>query len=367
MEVRLDHLQQNFRVIRQYVRAGTQVIGVVKADGYGMGVFAVVEALQQAGCQRFAVATPDEAIALREKGMADPLLVLGPSPREAAEEYVQRNIAATVTDLEFARALSDAARKSGRSALFHLKIDTGMGRIGFLPEEIAGVAQQLRGLPGLDCEGVFTHFAVADERDCEYTHLQFRRYGDALEQLRVSGVGVRLRHVCNSAGTLNYPEMHLDAVRPGLILYGMWPSAFCKRPFELKEVFSVKTAVAALRELPQGWGVGYGLRYMTRGAERIAVLPLGYADGYPRSLTMKAQVLVRGERAPLVGSICMDQIMVNVTHIPNVQVGDEVVLLGSQGDERISPEEMAAWLGTINYEIPNLFMPRVPRYYSHGQ
>ncbi len=367
MDVRLDNLQQNFRVIRQYVGAGTQVMGVVKADGYGMGVSAVVEALQQAGCQRFAVATPDEAISLREKGMADPLLVLGPSPREAAEEYVQRNIAATVTDLEFARALSDAARKSGRSALFHLKIDTGMGRIGFLPEEIAGVAQQLRGLSGLDCEGVFTHFAVADERDREYTHLQFRRYGDALEQLRVSGLGVRLRHVCNSAGTLNYPEMHLDAVRPGLILYGMWPSAFCERPFELKEVFSVKTAVAALRDLPQGWGVGYGLRYMARGSERIAVLPLGYADGYPRPLAMKAQVLVRGERAPLAGSICMDQIMVNVTHIPNVQVGDEVVLLGSQGNDRIPPEEMAALLGTINYEIPNLFMPRVPRYYSQGQ
>lgn len=366
MEIHLDSLQHNFRVIRQFAGTGTQVIGVVKADGYGMGVFAVVEALQEAGCQRFAVATPDEAIALREKGVADPLLVLGPSPKDAAEEYVQRNIAATVTDLEFAHALSSAAQKSGKSALVHLKIDTGMGRIGFLPEEIPAVAQQLRKFPGLDFEGVFTHFAVADERDREYTHLQFRRYGDALEQLRVAGLGMRLRHVCNSAGTLNYPEMHLDAIRPGLILYGMWPSAFCDRPFDLREVFTVKTAVAALRELPQGWGVGYGLRYMTRGTERIAVLPLGYADGYPRPLAMKAQVLVRGVRAPLVGSICMDQVMANVTHIPDVHVGDEVVLIGSQGNERVSPEETAALLGTINYEIPNLFMPRVPRYYLRG-
>jgi len=362
-EVNLTNLQHNFNCVRSFVGPNVQVMSVVKANGYGMGIVRIARALAEAGCQRFAVATPDEAIALREAGISEPLLVLGPSPYEAAEYYVRHDIAAALTDMAFAHAASQAAQRQAKVARLHLKIDSGMGRIGFLPEELPGVLAELKGLPGLDVEGAFTHFATADEINLEYTHWQFKRYMKALDILDEFGVKVRLRHVCNSPATLNVPKYHLDAVRPGLILYGMWPSEHCNKPFDLKPVFQVKTDVAALRTLPLGSGVGYGLRYMTRGEERIAILPIGYHDGYPRPLSMRASVLIKGVRAPIVGNICMDQTMVNVTHIPNVKVGDEVVLIGAQGKERITPEEIAGLLGTINYEVPNLFTPRVPRVY----
>ena len=359
----LRNLQHNFNCVRSFVGPNVQVMSVVKANGYGMGIVRIAMALAEAGCQRFAVATPDEAIALREAGISEPLLVLGPSPYEAAEYYVRHDIAAALTDMAFAHAASQAAQRQAKVARLHLKIDSGMGRIGFLPEELPRVLPELKGLPGLDMEGAFTHFATADEINLEYTHWQFKRYMKALDILDEFGVKVRLRHVCNSPATLNVPKYHLDAVRPGLILYGMWPSEYCNKPFDLKPVFQVKTGVAALRMLPLGSGVGYGLHYMTRGEERIAILPIGYHDGYPRPLSMRASVLIKGVRAPIVGNICMDQTMVNVTHIPNVKVGDEVVLIGVQGKERITPEEIAGLLGTINYEVPNLFTPRVPRVY----
>jgi len=362
-EVNLKNLQYNFINIRNFVGPKAQVISVVKANGYGMGIARISKALVEAGCQRLAVATPDEAVSLREAGIQEPVLVLGPSPHEAAEYYVRYDIAAALTDMSFAHTASRTAEKQGKLARLHLKIDTGMGRIGFLPEELAKILPELKSLPCLDIEGVFTHFATADELNLDYTHWQFKRFARAMDILEEYGSKTRLRHVCNSPATLNTPDYHLDAVRPGLILYGMWPSETCSRPFELKPVFQIKTEVAVLRTLPLGSGVGYGLRYMTRGEERIAVLPIGYHDGYPRNLSMKASVLVRGVRAPIVGSICMDQMMVNVTHIPDVNVKDEVVLLGSQGEERITPEEIACLLGTINYEIPNLFTPRVPRVY----
>ena len=361
-EVNLKNLQYNFNNIRNFVGPKAHVISVVKANGYGMGIVKISKALAEAGCQRFAVATPDEAVSLREAGIQEPVLVLGPSPHEAAEYFVRYDIAAALTDMSFAHTASQTAEKQGKLARLHLKIDTGMGRIGFLPEDLAKILPELKSLPCLDIEGVFTHFATADEPNLEYTHWQYKRFARALDILEEFGIKIRLRHVCNSSATLNIPDYHLDAVRPGLILYGMWPEV-CNKPFELKPVFQIKTEVAALRTLPLGSGVGYGLRYMTRGEERIAVLPIGYHDGYPRSLSMKASVLVRGVRAPIVGSICMDQMMVNVTHIPDVNVKDEVVLLGSQGEERITPEEIACLLGTINYEIPNLFTPRVPRVY----
>ncbi|MBO8153387.1 alanine racemase [Thermovirga sp.] len=363
MEVDLENLKHNFLQVKGLVKEQSQVIGVVKANGYGMGMLEVARTLVDAGCSRLAVAIPDEAITLREKGISVPLLVLGPSPIIAAEEYVQKDIAATITDLSFAETLSKVAIDLGKVARVHLKVDTGMGRIGFLPEEVPDVVEKLLSMKGLELEGIFTHFATADERNREYTQLQFRRFCDVLDVLRTKNVRFRIRHCCNSAGTLNFPQMHMDAVRPGIILYGMWPSEWCRKEIELKRVFKVVTEVACVRTLPQGSGISYGLRYMTRGNDRIAILPIGYHDGYARSFSMKAEVLIKGKRAPILGSICMDQTMVDVTHIPDVKVGDEVVLIGQQSDEEITPEEMAKHLGTINYEIPNLFTPRVPRIY----
>ena len=366
MEVRLDRLRRNYRAIRSYVGSRPQVMGVVKANAYGTGMLPVARALREEGCTRFAVATPDEALQLREAGFGDPILVLGASPAQAAGELVARDVAATVADLGFARVLSAEAVRQGRPARVHLKVDTGMGRIGFLPQELPALLPELLALGGLDLEGVFTHFATADEDRLDYTWTQFRRFGDVLEELRCRGVGVRLRHACNSAALLRCPEMHLDAVRPGVILYGLRPSPSCPMPLSLEPVCEVKTEVAAIRELPPGSGVSYGLRYVTRGPERLAVLPVGYRDGYLRALAGRAQVLVRGRRVPVVGTICMDQCLADVTSLPEVRVGDEVVLLGRQQDQCIDAEEMARWLGTIVYEIPGLFSERVPRVSLEG-
>ena len=361
MEVDHSALEANFRAIRSYLGPCCQVLAVVKANAYGLGAVDVARTLVAAGCQRLAVAAPDEAAALREAAISDDILVLGPSPLEAVSLYVAEGIASTVTDLSFAKALSDEAQRQGRPARVHLKVDTGMGRLGFLPDEIPSVMETLLTLPGLDVEGLFTHFAVADEADGVYTQLQFRRFGDVLDALRDEGIGFRLRHCCNSAALLAHREMHLDAVRPGLILYGMWPSTPGPRPITLRPVFQVKSRIALIRQLPPSSGVSYGLNYMTRGQERFAVVPVGYHDGYRRALSGRAQVLIRGRRVPVTATICMDQTLVNVTALPEAQVGDEVVLIGRQGSETISPEEIASLLGTINYEVPSFFTPRVPR------
>ncbi len=363
MEVNLKNIQSNFKAIQKHVGTGSQVMAVVKADAYGHGALEVTKALLDVGCQRFAVATPDEAVQIREAAINDPLLVLGPSPYDVASKYVKYDIAAALTDIKFAQAMSREAVNQGKTALLHLKIDTGMGRIGFLPQEIPQVIDEILKLPGIRVEGLFTHFAVADEKRLDYTALQFTRYMDVYHFLESKGLRIPLRHVCNSAAVLHSPEMYLDAVRPGVILYGMWPSDECVRPIELKPTFEVKTAIASIKELPCNSGIGYGLRYMTRGIEKIAIIPLGYGDGYSRSLSMKIPVLVRGKRVPIVGNICMDQTMIDVTDIDDVKVGDEVVIIGRQGEEFITPEEVAAIRNTINYEIPIMFLPRVPRVY----
>jgi alanine racemase len=269
-----------------------------------------------------------------------------------------------VTDLDFARALNQAGTEQGRPARFHLKVDTGMGRIGFLPEEMDAVLDRLAMMSGLDFEGIFTHFATSDEPGEAYVRTQFRRFADVLDLLRVRGQVPRLRHVCNSAATLRFPEMHLDAVRPGVLLYGMRPSESLSPGRAVRPVFRLVTKVALLRKMPAGTGLSYGLRYMTRGSERIAVLPVGYYDGYRRALSNRAEVLIRGQRAPVVGTICMDQMLVNVTGIEGVRAGDEVVLIGKQSAQEIPPEEIAGLLGTINYEIPGMFTPRVVRVYN---
>ncbi len=363
MEVNLENVAFNYRAIKDHVGPSVQVMSVIKADAYGHGVLEVARRLSREGCQRFAVATSDEAFHLRDSGIGDSILIMGPTSYGAAGEIVRQGIAVSLTDMNMAKALSQAAVKEGSRALIHLKVDTGMGRIGFLPDELPGVLDELTTLPGLHLEGLFTHFATADEGRLDYTETQYDRYLKALSILENRGIRIPLRHVCNSAGTLNSPKKHLDCCRPGVILYGMWPSSDCIRPIELRPTFEVKTCIAALRTLPPGSGVGYGLRYMTRGEERIAVLPIGYADGLSRAFSMKINVLVKGVKVPQIGNICMDQTMINVTGL-DVSVGDEVVIIGKQGDQIITPDDLAAARqNTINYEIPIMFSKRVPRIY----
>jgi alanine racemase len=263
-----------------------------------------------------------------------------------------------------ARALSAEAVRQGRKAFVHIKIDSGLGRIGFIPGYTLEAVEDIVSLPGIEAEGAFTHFALADTGDMTYTREQYSRFLKALEQLSSKGIRFRMRHCCNSAATLETPEMALDAVRPGHIIVGMYPSPEVKRSIIVKPCFEFKTAIGLIRELPPGTGVSYGLDYVTEKNERIAQLPIGYADGYYRELWNKgAEVLIGGVRCPVVGRICMDQMMVNVTAVPKASVGDDVVLIGKQGGEEITLDEIAGKMGTLACVPPTLISKRVPRVY----
>lgn len=367
MEVDLDNLRYNYRLIRDHVK-GTRVIPVVKANAYNLGAIQATWALRGAGADFFAVATPDEAIELREGGITSPVMVLGTSPYSVAGDYVRLGIRSAVTDPVMAKALSSEAVRQGRKAFVHVKIDTGLGRIGFIPGSSLGDIEALASLPGIEMEGVFTHFATADSGDMTYSHEQYRRFLSTLKEMEEKGLTFRIRHCCNSAATLEAPEMALDAVRPGHIIVGMYPSLEVKRSISVKPCFEFKTAIGLVRELPEGTGISYGLNYTTKGTERIAQLPVGYADGYFRELWDKgAEVLVGGVRCPVVGRICMDQMMVNVTGVPGAAVGDEVVLIGRQGGEEIPLEEIAEKMGTLACVPPTLISRRVPRVYLDSE
>jgi alanine racemase len=363
MEVSLDNLRYNYRLIKEHVR-GARVIAVVKANAYNLGLMQAAWALRGAGADFFAVATPDEAIELREGGITSPVLVLGTSPYSVAGEYVRLGIRSALTDPTMAKALSAEALRQGKKAFVHVKIDTGLGRIGFLPGSTLSGIEETLSLPGIEAEGAFTHFATADTGEMDHTHRQFGRFIETLEMLENKGVRFAIRHCCNSAATLEAPEMALDAVRPGHIIVGMYPSPEVKRSITVKPCFEFKTAIGLIRELPEGTGVSYGLNYTTSGTERIAQLPLGYADGYFRELWNRgAEVLVRGTRCPVVGRICMDQMMINVSSVPGAEVGDEVVLIGRQGGEEIPLDEIAEKMGTLACVPPTLISKRVPRVY----
>ncbi len=363
MEVSLDNLRYNYRLIRKHVK-GARVIAVVKANAYNLGLMQAAWALRGAGADFFAVATPDEAIELRDGGITSPVLVLGTSPYAVAGEYVRLGIRAALTDPAMAEALSAEAVRQGKKAYVHVKIDSGLGRIGFIPGPSMRDIEEAVALPGIEAEGVFTHFATADIGDMTYTREQYGRFLSVLEELSGKGIRFRIRHCCNSAATLETPEMALDAVRPGHIIVGMYPSPEVKRSIIVKPCFEFKTAIGLIRELPPGTGISYGLSYTTKGTERIAQLPVGYADGYFRELWNKGiDVLVGGVRCPVVGRICMDQMMVNVTAVPEAAVGDEVVLIGKQGESEITLDEVAEKMGTLACVPPTLISRRVPRVY----
>jgi len=364
LEVNLSAIRANYRAIRKHIGEGKRIFGVVKGDAYGLGVIPVARTLIDEGSDFLAVATCDEAIELREKGIETPVLVLGPSPYGVAEEYVRYGIRATVNDMGIAEALSRASLKLGKAAYGHLKVDTGMGRIGFYPEEVPDIMDKMALLPGLEMEGIFTHFAIADAKDPAYTLEQYDKFSRVLEELGKRGHHIRIRHCCNSGATLALPHLAMDGVRPGQLEVGMYPSKEVVKSIPLEHTFEFKTSISALRMVPPDRGVSYGLTYFTKGYEKIAVLPVGYHDGYCRELSGKgAEVLIRGKRCPVVGRVCMDQTMVNVTHLEEVGVGDEVVLIGRQGEEYISAEDVADWIGTIVTTIPNMIGKRVTRVY----
>jgi alanine racemase len=365
-EIDLDALRSNVREIRRITDPRAEVMAIVKADAYGHGAEQVSRAALQSGASWLGVSLLQEALELRRLGIEAPILILGFTPDEDAEEVVASGISQTVFTREAAQALAAAAQKLGRKARVHVKIETGMGRIGFpaTGETVALIARLSR-LQNLEIEGIYTHFASADDPDKSYAEQQFMRLQQVFKQLAAQGVYIRWRHCANSPAVIDLPYTHLDLVRPGIILYGLYPSPAVRRDLiTLKSVMSLKTRVVLVKEVAAGAYISYGCTYTARAATRIATLPLGYADGYSRLLSNKAEVLIRGQRALVAGRVCMDQLMVDVGHIPGVEPGDEAVLIGRQGDGEITADELADHIGTINYEIVTRISERIPRLYA---
>jgi alanine racemase len=365
MEVNLDNLVHNLREIKKVIKPPASLMGILKADGYGHGAVEISRVLMEEGVERFGVAVLDEAIQLRKSGIDVPILILGYTPVELFEQVLEYGITPAIYNYEDALKLSELVSAKGTQMQIHLKLDTGMGRIGLVPgEDSLDIVSNIYRLPGIIIESIFTHFSVADEKDKTYTEMQYEKYMNFVSALKDRGIDIPLRHVGNSAAVIDLPDMHLDMVRPGIILYGLYPSdEVDQEKVPLKPLASLKARIAHVKTVPPGTSVGYGRKFISTRSSVIATIPLGYADGYTRLLSGKASVLVRGVRAPLAGNICMDQCMIDVTGIDGVKVGDEAVLMGEQGGQSITAGELGGLLGTINYEIVCMIGKRVPRVY----
>ncbi len=361
-EIDLSASVYNLRRIRSLLAPNVRVLAMIKAEAYGHGMAGVARAAERAGASMLGFASLSEALALNE-ARSLPRLVVGWTPGWLAESAIQNTVTCTVCDLDTAGAFARAAQSLGKPARVHVKVDTGMHRLGFMPDEAATAIAEIASMDGLVLEGVFTHFANADEADPAYTYSQFEKFKRVLSEVEARGIHIPIQHCANSPTILRFPEMHLDMVRPGIILHGLDPSDDVPCPSDFKPVMTLKTTVASVKVLPPGSPVSYGGTYLTPGYERIAVIPIGYADGFRRKPNNWGEVLVRGQRAPIVGRVCMDQCMINVTNIPDVRLGDEVVLIGAQESDRIRAEDVALKLGTNNYETTSMVMARVPRLY----
>lgn len=363
-EIDLSNLEHNYRVLRAMLPQGCRFLGVVKADAYGHGAVQVARRLETLGAEYLAVACLDEALELRQAGITTPILILGYTPVERADSLLEGGITQTVYDVDMARALSDAAMAAGKTLKIHVKADTGMSRLGWLCGEadqsaaVAAIAQ-VCALPGLEAEGIYTHFANADG-DEDYTMLQFTRFLDLLEALKDRGITFAIRHCAASAAALKFPCTHLDMVRPGIALYGHYPDPSCEGLDGpgLRPVMTLKTRVASVKTVPAGTPVSYGCTHVLDRETKLAALTIGYADGLPRLCSDRLEVLVKGSRAPIVGRICMDMCMADVTGL-DVAPGDEVEVFG----EHLPIEDVAALAGTIQYELLCAVSPRVHRAY----
>jgi alanine racemase len=363
-EIDLDAVAENVRSVRSLIKPSTKLLAVVKANGYGHGSVEVGKAALKNGASWLGVARISEALALRQAGIVAPILVLGYVPPEQADAVVNHGLSQTIYSVEMARDLSDAAVRLGSKAKVHIKVDTGMGRLGIWASAVAvDEILQLARMPHIEVEGIFTHFANADG-DEAYTRQQLERFLELLETLRRAGLEVPLRHAANSPALIGLSESHLDMVRAGLIVYGLYPAENMRKGLpHLRPAMSLKARVAYVKKVPAGFKVSYGCTYTTSSPTTIATLPLGYADGYPRSLSGVGEVLIKGRRLPVIGRVCMDQIMVDAGSDPDIFMGDEVVLLGSQGNAAITADEIAGKLNTINYEVVCMINWRVPRLY----
>jgi alanine racemase len=363
-EIDLEAISHNLRQIKGKIEPyGAEILAVVKDNAYGHGAVEVAQVAADIPVYMLGVATVEEGIELRAAGIDLPILNLCCILPEQARQVVQHDITQTVCDLNVCESLSREADNLGKQARVHVKIDTGMGRIGVRYDEAAGFMKTIAQLPRLNVEGAFTHFAVA-ESDEAFTHLQLDRFNSVISDLDSIGIHIPLKHAANSAATLGLPESYFNMVRPGLAIYGIHPSETL-RETQLKPALSLKTRVFYLKEVPPGWSISYGRTYITEKPTVVASLAIGYGHGYNRRLSNSGEVLIRGTRAPIIGTVCMDQCLCDVTHIPGVSMGDEAVLIGRQGNQEITADDVAERIGTIPYEILCAINARVPRIW-HG-
>lgn len=379
-EIDLKAIAHNVSQLRNICNSKAKLMAVVKADGYGHGAEKVARAALSAGAESMGVARIDEAIALRKAGIVAPIQVLGYTPASMAENLLQYNLTQTVFSSQCASELSQIGVALGKKITIHIKVDTGMGRLGLLTdrEEIScsdfnmtqSSVEQIKcilGLRGIVPEGIMTHFAMSDSADKTFTGKQFAIFTDFIEQLSKCGIRFPVHHAANSAAVMYHPETHLDLVRPGISIYGFYASDEAdKSKADLKPAMALKTRVIQVKKVPAQFCISYGHTYRTRKSTTIATVSAGYADGFNRLLSSCGYMLVHGKRAPVTGRVCMDLTMLDVGHISNVEVGDEVVIFGTQNGESIHVDEIATLLNTINYEIISTISARVPRIYKNG-
>ena len=362
--INLDAIVKNIDAVS--AKVGVPVMAVIKADAYGHGAVPVAKVLAEK-CAFFGVSSIAEAMELRNAGIQIPILVLGHTPSAAFREAIQKDIRPAIFSLEAAKALSQEALKLGKSARFHFAVDTGMSRIGFpVNEAAADICAEIAHLPGIFAEGIFSHFATADCAELSRAKAQAERFDQFIEMLHQRGIHIPLCHLNNSAGVMNFPNCY-DMVRSGIVTYGLYPSDEVDTSrLDLTPALTWHSRVTHLQELPAGREISYGGTYVTTRPTKVATIPVGYADGYRRSLSGKFYVLIHGQKAPILGRICMDQMMVDVTHIPDIAVGDEVILIGQYDSECITMEKIAEAAGSFNYEFMVGISRRVPRYYVKG-
>ncbi len=363
-EIDLDILANNMKNIKK-LAGNKEVMAVVKADAYGHGALDVAPCLLENGASRLAVAMLTEAIELRNNNITAPIMILGYTPLYLGEDLINYDIEQTIYDLDYAKELSALAKSLNKKAKVHIAIDTGMGRIGFLPsDESFNSICEICALDGLDVIGIFTHFSSSDEADKEYTQYQFNQIYDFISKLEKQGINIPLKHASNSAAIIDLPNTYLDAVRAGIILYGYYPSNEVKKEnLSIKPALTLKAKIAHVKELESGMYISYNRTFKTSRKSKIATIPIGYADGYIRTLKHDAKVIVNGQLAPIVGNICMDQFMIDVTDIDDVKSGDEVILLGESNGIKFNADDLAKCMDSINYEVLCLLKKRVPRAY----
>ena len=364
LEIDLDAVAFNVRNIKKKLGQGVELMVIVKADGYGHGAFPVACAALKSGADSLGVAILEEGVELREKGVKVPIANLYPEPHQRAKKIVEYDLEQVVTDLKLVKNLSQEALRQNKSCNVYIEIDTGLGRYGVLPEDTRALAKKIKTLPNIRLKGVLSQFSTADARKKDFAYKQLRVFKNTLDDLKAHSNHIPITSIANSGAVLDIPASYFNHVRVGHLLYGLYPSSETSESIRVKPAMSLKSRVVFIKEVGKGTPISYGKTYVARKKTKIATIPLGYADGYSRLLSNKGEVLIRGKRAKVVGRVCMDAFMVDVSHIAGVKVGDKVVVMGKQGKDEITAHDLGRWTNTFAYEIMTRMGKRLPIVYS---